>query len=401
MMKDLWKIARWEIMRNLTNKQFIIGLLITPLIMALFAVVPYFLERWNHPAVSTYYVIDELGAMEQLQEILPETISLAEHSGSSVESVENTVRETKASGYFVLDREFLTTGQLELKYNDRNLESLGAIRQGLTTLLQQMRIAESNINVDQLAYVTAPALVRQVAMVEELEPKTMHMVVAVVFTILIFFLIFTSGTMLMQSALQEKRDRMAEVVLSSIRPATLMQGKIVGHFILGLIQLGFWLSLGLPIATYFLDFPILEALRAVNVPMILFFGLGGYLLFSALFVGLGATMEDMQSASNSQGLVIMLPMLAFLFIGPVTTNPDGAIATFASLFPFTSPAIMMLRVGLTAVPTWQTLISVILLLATALLTSMMATKIFRVGMLMYGKNATPKEIIRWLRYKEN
>ena len=169
----------------------------------------------------------------------------------------------------------------------------------------------------------------------------------------------------------------------------------------GLIQLGFWLALGLPIAVYFLDFPVLEALKAVNLPVILVFGLGGYLLFSALFVSLGATMEDMQSASNSQGLVVMLPMLGFLFMGPVTTNPDGAIAVFASLFPFTSPSIMMLRSGLTTVPLWQNLTAMALLLGTAFLTTLMATKIFRLGMLMYGKNATPREIIRWLRYKEN
>lgn len=400
-MKHMWKIAKWEIMRNLTNKQFIIGLLLTPLIMALFAVVPVFLERWNRPSTSTYYVIDELGAAGQLQTLLPENIVLAEPTETGLAAVEKEVRETKASGYFVLNREFISTGQLELRYNDRNMDSLSTIRQGLTALLQHMRIAESNIDVGELAYVTAPAQVRQVAMEEDLEPEVMHMIVSVVFTILIFFLIFTSGTMLMQSALQEKRDRMAELVLSSIRPATLMQGKIVGHFLLGLIQLGFWLALGLPIAVYFLDFPVLEALKAVNLPVILVFGLGGYLLFSALFVSLGATMEDMQSASNSQGLVVMLPMLGFLFMGPVTTNPDGAIAVFASLFPFTSPSIMMLRSGLTTVPLWQNLTAMALLLGTAFLTTLMATKIFRLGMLMYGKNATPREIIRWLRYKEN
>ena len=194
---------------------------------------------------------------------------------------------------------------------------------------------------------------------------------------------------------------MAEVVLSSIPPSTLMQGKIIGHFLLGLIQLGFWLALGLPIALYFLDFSLVEALQAANLPVILFFGLGGYLLFSALFVGLGATMEDLQSAGNSQGMVIMLPMLAFLFIGPVVSNPDGSIAVFASIFPFTSSAIMMMRSGLTAVPLWQMLTSAALLLVTALATMRLAAKIFRVGMLMYGKNATPKEIMRWLRYKEN
>jgi len=207
--------------------------------------------------------------------------------------------------------------------------------------------------------------------------------------------------MLMQSAVQEKRDRMAEVVLSSISPRELMQGKIVGHFLLGLIQLGFWLALGLPFAVRFLEFPILEALRAVNLPVILAFGLGGYLLFSALFVGLGATMEDLQSAGNAQSIVIMLPMLAFLFLGPVISNPNGSIAVFASLFPLTSSAIMMLRSGFTAVPLWQQLLSAALLLITAFITMRASAKIFRVGMLMYGKNATPKEVWKWLRYRES
>ena len=401
-MKDLWKIARWEILRNLTNKQFIIGLLITPLTMALFAVVPYLLNRWNTPAQSTYYVIDELGVIDSLRQVLPENIVLQEVQPSeSVESVENQVRETKASGYFVLSQDFINSGKIDLVFNDRNSDGLSAVRGGLTAILQQMRMATSNISQDQLAYVTAPAQVRQVALEEELEPQTMHMVVAMVFTILVFFLTFTSGAMLMQSALQEKRDRMAEVVLSSVKPSSLMQGKILGHFLLGLIQLAFWLALGLPIALYFIDFPVLEALKAANAPVILFYGLGGYLLFSALFIGLGATMEDMQSASNSQGMVMMLPMLSFLFLGPVISNPDGSIAVFASLFPFTSPAIMMMRSGLTTVPLWQNLVAGALLVVTALLMSVMAAKIFRIGMLMYGKNATPKEVLKWLRYKEN
>ncbi len=398
-MRNTWKIARWEILRNLTNKQFLIGLLITPLIMGLFIVVPALLERLNQPAATTYYLVDDLGVKDTLQALLPENIILEQaESGADLERL---VQDTKASGYFVLTSDFITSGQVDLVYSDRNSQSMNAVSRGLTALLQQLRLNLSGVSPQELAFVTAPAQVRQVPLKEELEPQVMHLAVAGVFTMLIFFLIFTSGTMLMQSALQEKRDRMAEVVLSSVTPNALMQGKILGHFLLGLIQLGFWLALGLPIAIAFLDFPILEALKAVNLPVILLFGLGGYLLFSALFVGLGATMEDLQSAGNAQGLVIMLPMLAFLFLGPVMTNPDGSIAVFASIFPFTSSVIMMLRSGLGAVPLWQMLLSAGLLLITAFITMRISAKIFRVGMLMYGKNATPKEIMRWLRYKEN
>jgi len=398
-MRNAWKIASWEVLRNLTNKQFIFGLIITPLIMPLFIVVPVFLERMNQPSEITYYVVDELGATATLKELLPTHVVLVEAEPGS--DLRELVLSKKGAGYFLLQESFVTTGQLELFYNDSNSQAVSSLRQALTALLQQLRLAGSGVSPEELALLTASAQVQQVPLKEEAQPQTMHLVVSSVFTGLVYFLVFTSGTMLMQSAVQEKRDRMAEVVLSSISPRELMQGKIVGHFLLGLIQLGFWLALGLPFAVRFLEFPILEALRAVNLPVILAFGLGGYLLFSALFVGLGATMEDLQSAGNAQSIVIMLPMLAFLFLGPVISNPNGSIAVFASLFPLTSSAIMMLRSGFTPVPLWQQLLSAALLLITAFITMRASAKIFRVGMLMYGKNATPKEVWKWLRYRES
>lgn len=398
-MRNAWKIASWEVLRNLTNKQFIFGLIITPLIMALFIVVPVFLERMNQPSEITYYVVDELGAADTLKELLPTHVVLVEAEPGS--DLRELVLSKKGAGYFLLQESFVTTGQLELFCNDSNSQAVSSLRQALTALLQQLRLAGSRVSPEELALLTASAQVQQVPLKEEAQPQTMHLVVSSVFTGLVYFLVFTSGTMLMQSAVQERRDRMAEVVLSSISPRELMQGKIVGHFLLGLIQLGFWLALGLPFAVRFLEFPILEALRAVNLPVILAFGLGGYLLFSALFVGLGATMEDLQSAGNAQSIVIMLPMLAFLFLGPVISNPNGSIAVFASLFPLTSSAIMMLRSGFTAVPLWQQLLSAALLLITAFITMRASAKIFRVGMLMYGKNATPKEVWKWLRYRES
>lgn len=193
---------------------------------------------------------------------------------------------------------------------------------------------------------------------------------------------------------------MAEVILSSIRASDLMKGKILGHFFLGIIQLVFWTALALPALIYFTDFPVLEALATANLPLILFFGLFGYLLIAALFIGVGATMEDVQQAGNSQGMVIMLPAMAFLFISPVVHNPNGVVSQFASLFPFTSWVIIIIRDAIAPVSTWQIVLSGAILLVTTALLTLMAAKIFRVGMLMYGKNATPREIIKWLRYKD-
>lgn len=398
-MRDTWKIAKWEVMRNLTNKQFIIGLLLTPVIMVVFGGLPVLLQRWNEPAVVTYYVVDELGVLPSLKAQTPDNVILEEYAEK--ESIEKAVQENKAAGYFVLDSGFLNTGQIELKYNERNNESITVIRTLLTRTLQNQRIQMAQIAPEQVAYLMAPAEVISVPINETDKPEAMEILVSTVFVVLIFFLIFTSGTMLMQSALQERQDRMAEVVLSSILPSQLMQGKILGHFLLGMIQLVFWLIIGLPLVIYFIDFPVWEAISATNIPLLLFFGLLGYLLFSALFVSMGATMEDLQSAGNSQGLVIMIPMMSFLFLGPVMSNPDGTIAVFASLFPFTSPAIMIIRNVMTKVPGWQMLVSAILLLITTWIISKLAAKIFRIGMLMYGKTATIGEIVKWVRYKES
>lgn len=276
-MRDVWKIAKWEITRNLTNKQFIIGLLLTPLMMALFGGVPILLEKWNQPAIITYYVVDELDDLSSIQELLPQNIHLKE--ATDVYTVAKTVQETKASGFFHLTSAFLATGEVDLVYNDRNSGGLASIERALTAFLF-------------------------------------------------------------------RRHAHAKCPPGKMRPH--IRGSLILHS---------------PRQTY--------------------------------------ARKDLQSASNSQGLVVMLPMLSFLFLGPVISNPDGVIALFASLFPFTSPAMMMLRSGLTVVPRWQLLVSGSLLVLTTWATIMMAAKVFRIGMLMYGKNATMQEIFKWLRYKEN
>ena len=169
-MKGLWKIAKWEITRNLTNKQFIIGLLLTPVLMGLFAGVPILLDRLNQPSLSTYYVVDHLGELASLQALLPENIALKEHQDSG--SIADVVRDTNSSGYFTLDQSFITTGQIDVAYNDRSMETLSTVKGSLTALLQQIRLAHSDISLEQLAFVNAPAQVREVALDEELEPKT-------------------------------------------------------------------------------------------------------------------------------------------------------------------------------------------------------------------------------------
>jgi len=400
MMNKAWKIIQWEVMRNLRNKQFIIGLLITPLIILLFAGVPTLLQILDKPVIHKYLVADEIGILDSLIENIPVDNLILEGFGNEEEDIEAEVDARGYTGYLLLDSDFQSSGMIEIHYSERNLIGERILQSLLTGYLQQQRMQESGVDADQLDYLTASVELRMTPLEEAVVPETKEIIVSAVFLGLIFYLIFASGSMLMQSSLQEKRDRMAEIMLSSVRASQLMSGKIIGQFLLGMIQLVFWIVISVPALIYFLDFPIIQALAETNLLIIGLFGLFGYLLFSSMFVSMGATMEDLQSAGNSQGMVMIIPLISVLFLTPVITNPNGIISRFASIFPITSPFIMVLRNALTRVPTWEIALSIVLLVLSALFIIRLTGKIFRTGMLMYGKTATIGEIFRWLNYRE-
>ena len=397
-MKLTWKIAKWELRRNFTNKQFLIGLLLTPILMVPFAGVPQLIAKLDKPQQEVFYVIDEIAEFRELEEAATDSnLEFVLYQGEQAE-LNELVLEEEATGYFVLNQAFLQIGQVQVHSAEKRV-SFNELQGLLSNLLQGLRVQEIGIEQEQVAYLTSPALLLSVQIGGESNGDQSNRIgVSIALAGIVLFLIFTSGAMLLQSALQEKQDRMAEIILSSVSSDNLMQGKIIGHFLLGIFQLALWLSIGLSAAWYFFDIAIFEMIALSQLPTLIFFALTGYLLFAALFVGIGATMTDMQSASNTQGMVFMLPMLGFIFVGPVISNPNGLAAQIGTFFPLTSPTITILRLGLAEVPSWELVVAGIILLVTTLLVIKAAAKLFRVGMLMYGKPASVAEMWKWMRY---
>ncbi|SHI66603.1 ABC transporter permease [Desulfosporosinus lacus] len=350
------------------------------------------------PQQEVFYVIDEISEFGQLAKVAPDTnLEFVLYQGEQAK-LDELVLEEEAAGYFVLNQAFLKTGQVQVHSAEKRV-MFKELQGLLSNLLQGLRVQEIGIEREQVAYLTSTALLSSVQIGGESSGDQPNRIgVSIALAGIVLFLIFTSGAMLLQSALQEKQNRMAEIILSSVSSDNLMQGKIIGHFLLGIFQLALWLSIGLSAAWYFLDMPILAMISLGQLPILIFFALTGYLLFAALFVGIGSTMTDMQSASNTQGMVFMLPMLGFIFVGPVISNPNGLAAQIGTFFPLTSPTITILRLGLAEVPTWELVVAAIILLVTTLLVIKAAAKLFRVGMLMYGKSASVAEMWKWMRY---
>ncbi|MDY0406078.1 ABC transporter permease [Virgibacillus sp. 179-BFC.A HS] len=223
-------------------------------------------------------------------------------------------------------------------------------------------------------------------------------IVPIIFAGIILLSIVFSGMYIFQSASQEKKDKIAEIILSSVTPGELMQGKIIGYFVLGIVQAVVFLIFAVPFAMWKWDIPVASYVLVPETALLVAIAILGYLLFASMFVGIGATMADMGSAGQFQGMVMMLPFLPFIFIGPVLSDPSGLIAQIGTYIPFTSPGVLLLRLAVLDTWPWmQIVISIVILIVSIWIMMKLAGKIFKVGILMYGKNATPKEMWKWIR----
>ena len=233
--------------------------------------------------------------------------------------------------------------------------------------------------------------------------------IGMIFTFLIYMFIFVYGAMVMQGVMEEKTNRIVEVIVSSVKPFDLMMGKLIGIGSVGLTQLGIWLIifLGVSLSGVFLSgsFSFLQSmsgmLESINVAEICFyfilFFIGGYMMYASLFAAIGAMVNSQEDTQQYMMPITILVLFAFYAGFFSAQNPDGPLAFWTSLIPFTSPIVMMVRVPF-GVPWWQMLISVALLAITVILIVKLAAKIYRIGILMYGKKPTFAEIIKWLKY---
>jgi ABC-2 type transport system permease protein len=286
---------------------------------------------------------------------------------------------------------------------------------------------------------------------EKKSSSELAMIIGMICTFAIYIFIFAYGALVMNGVIEEKANRIVEIIVSSVRPFELMMGKIIGIAMVGLTQVLLWVlliagiagiastyvgksmdtekmqaisqgmtanpSLNLPGQTMSPDdmsglsegitsnpqiMDIIEVAGNLNLGelaiwFILFF-LGGYLLYASLFAAVGSAIDNQEDAQQFT-LPLTIPVLFALYAGMASANnPDGPLAFWCSIIPFTSPIVMMVRIPF-GVPFWQLLLSFGLLVITFLLTTLMASKIYRTGILMYGKKVTYKELWKWLTYK--
>ncbi|WP_286845926.1 MULTISPECIES: ABC transporter permease [unclassified Proteiniphilum] len=429
-------VIQREYITRVRKKSFIILTLLMPLLMIALSVVPLWLSTLNEGGVKSIAVIDNTGTYAQLLK------STGKYYFHIVEEQEQQDTESR------LGKDLFAILQItgDLNENPRAV-SLTSDKQAPQEL---QSIIESTLNekvtqqkLDELSSssnVDAEAISRVRSIIEDghkISLRTFRMgddgnvsesstelatIIGMVFTILIYMFILMYGNMVMQAVLEEKKSRIVEVMVSSVKPVNLLIGKIIGIGLVGITQLVIW---GVLLGALFSGMSFLisspEQAAAVSANMgdfnmegvvssilsvnwfeiafyFLLFFIGGYVLYASIFAMFASAVDSDEDTSQFMTPVTLLIMFAFFAGFYSVSNPDGPLAFWTSLIPFTSPIVMMVRIPF-GIPLWEKLLAVLLLYGTFILISVFAAKIYRVGILMYGKKPSIKEMLKWVRYK--
>lgn len=435
-MNTLSLVIQREYLTRVRKKSFIILTLLMPLLMVAMAFVPFWLASLNDSGVKNIAVIDNTGIYAPLLK------STDLYKFQIVGESQKNEYESKLGKdlYAVLQ----ISDNLKDNPNAASLLSEKQAPQDLQTLISNtLKEKVTQQRLDDLAHtnnVNAEAIAQVRHIVENgssISLKTMKWdesgtvlessgeiatIIGMVFTVLIYMFILMYGNMVMQAVLEEKKSRIVEVMVSSVKPVKLLIGKIIGIGLVGITQLVIWGVLGSVLfaaASAFVASPdkvaaasaqmnsmdmslVLGSIASVNWLEIAFFFLlffvGGYVLYAAIFAMFASAVDSEEDTTQFMTPVTLIIMFAFFAGFYSVSNPDGPLAFWASLFPFSSPIVMMVRIPF-GIPLWEKLLSVLLLYGTFILISVLAAKIYRVGILMYGKKPSVKEMIKWVRYK--
>jgi len=216
-----------------------------------------------------------------------------------------------------------------------------------------------------------------------------------------FAAVFTHGLSIMRAILEEKTSRVMEVMVASARPLEMMTGKILGVGAVGLTQICIWAAAGIALGSFSAANGGIDLKEIVSARLILAFGLFfllGYAMCSTLCAAIGAIVNSEQEAQQLQ-MPVMLPLIgSALIMTSVLQSPNSTVAVWASIFPLTAPLNMFLRIAVQTPPLWQILLSIGLMIATTVALAQLCARIYRVGILMYGKRPTLPEIMKWIKY---
>ena len=426
-----------EFNERVHKKSFIITTLLTPLLMVLLIFAPMLISGYTDDNVKMVAVVDDSGV------IAPQLNSTKEITFEQTALPIEIARSEYADYYAVLHiGNNIVNNPTDARLYTNGTAAMGTehnIASQLTMAVQKEKMKMYNVEQHVMQELNTPVMpqsLKNSADEEDAESSSavVASVLAYVLSFILYMFLILYGVMVMQSVIEEKNNRVLEVMVSTVRPFEMMMGKILGIASVALLQIIIWIVFITGIAYFVLphvlpdeiltalellkqgvpasaldggaEMGMLQAIMMLSnikyiggiIIWLLVFVFGGFLLYAAMFAAVGSAVDSPQDAQQLQ-TPIMLPIILALFVMlSVINDPSSDMAFWFSMIPLTSPIVMMARIPY-EIPTWEICLSAALLYATFFIVVWGAGKIYRVGILMHGKKPSLKELLRWMRYK--
>jgi len=436
-MNKIWLVIKREYLTRVRNKTFLLSTFLFPIVIVAFIIGSTFLAIKSRNKVKIAVVNDPGYLQKNLENDsssvifeYPTDVNSANYESKGYVGILKVNADTATEKYVIESKKSLS------------METMGYVERQVKkaieyNMLQQKNIERKVLDSISTASEKAAQITNQLDTGKEANNKLPY-IIGFGCGIIIYITMFVFGAMVMRGVMEEKTSRIAEVIVSSVKPFQLMMGKILGIAAVGLTQMLLWIVFLMIIVNIIPLFvssetmeqfqqiqqaqqqlpggsnntAALEMLKAtntlvteVNWPLIitcfLFYFLGGYLFYASLFAAVGSAVNEDPQEAQSLMLPIMMPIVfGFIILSTSIENPDSPMAFWGSMIPFTSPIVMMGRVAKgvpEVVPWWELFLSMGLLILGFIFTTWLAGKIYRTGILLYGKKATWKEMIKWVR----
>ncbi|RCR69728.1 ABC transporter permease [Larkinella punicea] len=442
-MKIIFLILKREYLVRVKKKSFLIMTLVTPLLVSCIWLIPIFFAMRGIDQ-KKIEVIDETGKFENTfkntKELVFQTVKTP---------VEQAKKDFGKSGYDALVHipvSILENPKSLKIYAEKNvsLDVKSGIEKAIEQEIENIRLLDAGIDRKVLESTKVDVSSDTYSLSDEGEKDSSSGAatgIGYLCAFIIYIAIFIYGVQVMRGVMEEKTNRIVEVIISSVKPFQLMAGKITGVALVGLTQFLLWILLTFGISSVMSSFlgesvgpqkrvemmaqqpgvsqaptvekpkteqksspmtTVLKAVSTLNIPLIigcfLLYFIGGYLIYSALFAAVGSAVDSDTDVQQFMFPITIPLVLSFIMAQFVIREPDGAVAFWMSMIPFTSPIIMMVRIPF-GVPAWEIVLSLTLLMGGFVGTAWLAARIYRVGILMYGKKPSYKELVKWVFYK--
>ena len=434
-MGKLGLIIEREYLNKVTNKSFILATFLTPIIIIGFIMLIIYLMSVNNDTVKDISVVDKTGYFTNS---LNNSDDLNFHFINDFDLEEAKLISKTKSDYGLLfipyydDLNQIADSIMFISEDAPSIAIISRIEGKIERLLTNRNFEKVGLDIEKINKSKININLYQESFEGEETTKMdgiIKLIFGMVLGMLLYIFIFAYGSMIMMSVIEEKTSRIVEIMISSVKPFQLMMGKILGTSLAGLTQFLVWTILivmfsylmtaifgietstqnselllsssgnmsmnteALNMISAFIDLPLTN----IFVAFLIYF-IGGYLLYASLFAAIGAAVDNQTDAQQFvMPITIILILALYVGIFTIPEDPNGTVAIIFSYIPFTSPVVMLMRIP-NGVPIYEQIISIIILYLTFTLCIWFAAKIYRVGILMYGKKPSYKELIKWLKY---